>query len=144
MAGRPRGTTICHPERDHYANGQCSTCWARDYRATHRDRMRPSLNAANRRWYSKNKAPKLASLRRKRLKREYGLTIQMYEDMLTSQNGLCAICQRPPGQIRLAVDHNHMTGAVRGLLCGGCNGMLGTARDNPAILRSGADYLERR
>jgi len=51
----------------------------------------------------------------------YGISIEQYEEMLDKQNGLCAICKTPPQTKRLAVDHDHDTGEVRGLLCHRCN-----------------------
>ncbi|GGN35817.1 hypothetical protein FHR83_006243 [Actinoplanes campanulatus] len=45
---------------------------------------------------------------------------------------------------RLVVDHCHLSGRVRGLVCNNCNGMIGLARDRPEILRAGADYLQGR
>jgi len=59
------------------------------------------------------------------LRRKYGLEVADYEAMLAAQNGLCALCGGPPGKYRMAVDHCHQTGRVRGLLCNGCNRSLG-------------------
>jgi hypothetical protein len=64
--------------------------------------------------------------------------------MLESQNGRCAICQTTEpggGKPVFQVDHNHKTGAVRGLLCSRCNQLLGYARDSADILRSAEKYL---
>ena len=59
--------------------------------------------------------------------------------MLEAQGGTCAICQSAPAE---HVDHDHDTGAVRALLCFNCNGGLGQFRDDPAVLRAAADYVE--
>jgi hypothetical protein len=68
----------------------------------------------------------------------------MYEAMLTSQGGVCAICGRPPSEKRrLAVDHDHATGAVRGLLCVPCNQALGRFQDSPDVLAAAAMYVLR-
>lgn len=78
-----------------------------------------------------------------RLVRTYGITIQQYEIVLESQGGRCAICLRKPRRQRLAVDHNHKTGEIRGLLCSMCNHrVLGGAMERIEILRRAADYLE--
>ena len=61
--------------------------------------------------------------------------------MLAQQNGLCAICKRKPKK-KLGVDHCHVTGVVRGLLCNKCNSGLGFYEDNPAFLRTATAYLE--
>lgn len=53
------------------------------------------------------------------------MTIEKYGEMLIAQAGRCALCKRPPGDHRLAVDHNHITGAIRGLLCPPCNVHVG-------------------
>lgn len=62
--------------------------------------------------------------RESKYKRVYGITIEDYDRMLEEQGGLCAICRNPPITYRLAVDHDHDTGAVRGLLCPPCNRAL--------------------
>lgn len=75
------------------------------------------------------------------LAQKYGMTQEDYEKLLSSQGGTCAICLDPPKQIHFHIDHDHITGEVRGILCSRCNGMIGYGRDNPAILFSGIFYL---
>lgn len=60
-----------------------------------------------------------------RLVIRYGVTQEMFEDMMTEQDGRCSICNELPNKNRLHVDHNHTTGEVRGLLCTVCNTRLG-------------------
>lgn len=79
------------------------------------------------------------------LKRTYGITGMDYAAMLAGQDHSCAVCKtRDAGTVNGAfvVDHDHATGAVRGLLCTGCNTGLGSFRDNSVALRAAADYLE--
>lgn len=63
--------------------------------------------------------------RRRDLRRKYGISVKEYDAMFEQQGGVCAICSAAPNGKRLAVDHNHTTGAVRALLCGPCNTALG-------------------
>jgi hypothetical protein len=74
-------------------------------------------------------------------KRNYGLTPQTFGVLLGQQEGCCAICAK----ILTAThtDHDHKTGAVRGLLCPGCNRGLGAFRDSPSAMRAAADYIVR-
>lgn len=73
----------------------------------------------------------------------YGITAEQYAALLSAQDGRCYGCQRKPARKRLAVDHRHSDGVVRGLLCKTCNrDVLGHYRDDPAALRRMADYLE--
>jgi len=60
----------------------------------------------------------------------YGITIQDYDRMLEEQRGVCAICKKPEKNRKLAVDHDHETGRVRGLLCTNCNNTLGWLERN--------------
>jgi hypothetical protein len=74
----------------------------------------------------------------------YHMTIEQYDERLAAQGGRCVFCDEPPvGLYALSVDHDHDTGAVRGLLCVRHNTGLGAFGDNPAALRAAADYLER-
>lgn len=56
--------------------------------------------------------------------RQYGLTPDQYDALFTQQGGVCAICKAEPKTKKLAVDHDHDTGEVRGLLCPRCNSTL--------------------
>lgn len=72
----------------------------------------------------------------------YGITGDDYEALLRRQGGKCAICRARPKSKRLAVDHNHTTGAVRGLLCSRCNhDLLGSAWDSLALATALWHYM---
>ena len=80
------------------------------------------------------------------LVRRFGITLAKYLALLEAQEGRCAICKRIPDEAdpngwRFCVDHDHETGAVRGLLCRTCNIGLGAFRDDPALLRAADRYL---
>jgi hypothetical protein len=81
-----------------------------------------------------------AGYRNRRYLAKYGVTIEWYEKQLLKQNGACAICLRPP-KGRLAIDHCHDTGRVRGLLCFDCNSGLGKFADDIVRLHRAAAYL---
>lgn len=85
--------------------------------------------------------------------RNYRITSADYDEMLKQQGGGCAICGRPPelriqGRTRrltayLHVDHDHITGKVRALLCDGCNHGIGSFGEDAERLRKAAEYIER-
>lgn len=75
------------------------------------------------------------------LSRKYGITLAIYEALVTKHGGLCAICKKSfVGKPN--IDHDHKTLRVRGLLCTFCNQLLGRARDNVATLKQAIAYLE--
>lgn len=74
------------------------------------------------------------------LKRRYGLTSADVDRLVEAQGGTCALCRERPAQ---HVDHDHLTGRVRGVLCSCCNQGLGNFRDRADVLRQAIDYLER-
>jgi len=82
--------------------------------------------------------------RSERYQKKYGITIKQYNLMLKQQGGVCKLCKRPPKSVRLAVDHDHKSGRVRGLLCFQDNKFtIGRRREEHApLLRRAADYLE--
>lgn len=135
----------------------------REYRRTRKDvvrrveraryeRNKPKRLALSRDWSAKNRARLTERARKparaKHLLARYGLTVEEYDRMLENQNGVCAICQEPEsaigrgGRVRpLAVDHDHDTGAVRGLLCNDCNSGLGRFDDDVTRMGAAIAYL---
>lgn len=90
-----------------------------------------------------------ASQRRLALQNKYNLTLDDYEELLAKQDSRCAVCRNheteitPSGDsLSLAVDHNHHTGQVRGLLCGRCNKAIGLANDSREVLLAMVEYLK--
>lgn len=71
----------------------------------------------------------------------YRLTPEEYDAILAFQGGVCAGCGEPPRGIRLAVDHCHKTGRIRGLLCWLCNRAIGILRDNAKAAANLGRYL---
>lgn len=91
----------------------------------------------------KNKERKKPAFFRSMLKLKYGITVQQYNTMLENQNSCCALCEKHTSVLerRLAVDHCHETGRIRGLLCMPCNTSLGQLGDNEESMYKIIDYL---
>jgi hypothetical protein len=84
-----------------------------------------------------------AQIVRRARERQFGITHDQFLAMLDVQNGMCAICGDGNSNNRqLGIDHDHATGAVRGLLCDRCNPMLGYARDRIEVLQAAISYLQ--
>lgn len=80
--------------------------------------------------------------REARFLRTYGITVEEYDRRFIEQGGVCARCRcQPQMTLRLAVDHSHETGEVRGLLCGPCNTYLGRLEANVERLTEDLGYL---
>jgi hypothetical protein len=79
---------------------------------------------------------------KRKLENEFGLTPEDYWEMFDRQGGQCAICRCVPDWKRLAVDHDHETGEIRGLLCNQCNCGLGFFKDDPALIMQALGYLK--
>lgn len=97
---------------------------------------------------SANMTPERKARRRDAsLMKKYGITSEVYDQLMLDQNGACAICRSNlAGNInseRLYVDHDHTTGEVRGLLCHPCNVAIGLMKDDPDVLLDAATYLLR-
>ena len=103
-------------------------------------------------WQRDNKVRR-RQYRRSALFRRYGITEEQYDEMWQEQEGCCAICGRHQDEFNrtingeeviqwLAIDHDHESGKVRGLLCKPCNVGIGSLQDDIAILASAIEYLE--
>lgn len=105
-------------------HGECKPC----------NRARASL------WAKNNKH----RVRFNRVKKAYGISSEQYLKLIIEQNNCCDICKKPLDNGKhTCVDHNHSTGAVRGILCNNCNFILGHAKDNSDILKSAQEYLQK-
>lgn len=108
--------------------------------AEHRAIRSKAVNA----WIGKN--PSYAANASMRAK--YGVTLGWYNEQLAKQNGVCAICGNPETRQlngktkRLAVDHCHDTGKVRGLLCATCNTGIGNLKHSIALLEASIKYIQ--
>ena len=109
----------------------------RKYNKNNREKVRAALQ----RWRIANPEKVKLKLRKERLKR-YGLTLESYENLERLQEKKCAICRGPQNVgLNLDVDHCHVTGRVRGLLCRRCNSIIGLAEDQDRLLEAAIRYL---
>lgn len=106
------------------------------------------MSADGKKAYQKMLRTKNVRYEKKQTLGKKGVTLEQYDSMLAAQNGVCAICLCPERMIRngkvqsLCVDHDHMNGNVRGLLCVNCNKILGHAHDDINKLKNSISYLE--
>jgi hypothetical protein len=117
-------------------------------------RCQPCSTAATKEWrkrqpdYDRQRYQATKSETRERhLVRKYKVTLEDYARMLAAQDGRCAICLAPESEQFKGVfhvDHCHASGAVRGLLCRGCNHALGVFKDDPALFARAVEYLSSR
>lgn len=132
-----KSCTVCHrtlPVQDFKKSRQPPIC-------------KPCANAANQRWRKRNPELYAAASKRSRLVK-YDLSVVEYDAMLLAQDHKCLICLQPETKTHpngtlceLAVDHDHATGKVRGLLCNRCNRGVGNFRDDPSTCERAADYI---
>lgn len=97
---------------------------------------------ANKDWLLPLKRKKEQNKKYKNIQR-YNITMEQYDQMLQEQNGGCKICKNVPVKRKLAIDHDHKTNKVRGLLCNNCNTGIGMFKDNTELLSSAINYLTR-
>ena len=86
----------------------------------------------------------ICSIRKYQYKKRYGISLVEYNNLFMSQNGCCKICgiHQTADSRKFAVDHNHKTGQIRGLLCASCNSGLGYFKDNTTILENAITYIK--
>lgn len=142
-------------DRARYEANEANREHRREYQRAYREANRETICERKTAFYKAN-AEKINAERRARLEANpeigfkyrlarYGLTLTDFEAMRQAQGDRCLICKTHFGttrQLRPFVDHCHRTNRSRGLLCNGCNALLGCARDDPKILRAAIQYLK--
>lgn len=148
----------CHPDRIAISKGLCRSCydrWLRERNPEYADRQRQN----QRRWADQNsdadrqrQAEWSKSDRGRAVKRQsqrdrtlaaFGLTREDEERMLEQQGGGCGVCGSTDEPRSFDIDHDHETGAFRGLLCGRCNKGLGLLGDTEHSVKQALIYLRR-
>lgn len=97
-------------------------------------------------WYRDWSKRNPGKARERHLRQVHGISVEQYQAMLAAQGGGCAICGGPPdrkGVKPFYVDHDHMTGKIRGLLCNRHNAGLGHFSDDITLLEAAIAYLRR-
>lgn len=120
-------TSVCHPPLPSYGlSGLCKRCYMTKWRHDNREHVN-------------------AEARKNSIKTVYGITWEEYEALLKKQEGKCAICRAPflsRSHYRgTRIDHEHGTKCVRGLLCHGCNLLVGYLEKRKKFLTAAAAYL---
>jgi len=111
----------------------------------YREKNAESIAARMRVWTQNNRDHLNQYAREQHYIKKYGITIAERDAMVVAQGACCVICKAtsPGNKIGWVVDHCHTKGHVRAILCHHCNLALGCAKDDPEILRSMIDYLEK-
>ena len=136
--------------------GECRSC-TKTLRRAHYEANRERYIEAARTWQRENPERTRETRRirnqhpdRKRKQRDayyrrtYGISADAVDAMLDEQGGGCAICgSRPDRPASLHLDHDHLTGTLRGILCIDCNHGIGKLRDDPELLARAVGYLRR-
>lgn len=157
----------CHPEAAYFAKGTCRPCYMRrffkehpeareqfnqihphymvEWRRMHPEHLRRYQTKRNhkRRTDAEYRAHASVVSRYSVLKWKYGLSREMFEQLVRLQNKRCAICRNPimRAERDYAVDHDHDIRRARGLLCQPCNKALGGFRENIVFLKRAIAYL---
>lgn len=140
---KPKTLGEFYPRKDRASGltSHCKSCIS-DRHKKNRLRNRDSINAASRESWHKNKT----AHRDRRLRRMYGITLAEYNALTDMCGNQCQSCDKPvsgKGRDKLYVDHNHHTGAIRGLICNSCNRAIGLLGDTSRDVQLAADYLVR-
>lgn len=137
-------------------NKKCAKCklllpignfWSRDNKKYLRSYCKKCEYIRNKPYIKKggyNYSERMKAYNKEYIVRKHGLTMQDLENMLSTQNLKCAICENPIDIKTRHIDHDHKTMKVRGLLCRECNHGLGNFKDNVSFLKKAIGYLERK
>lgn len=125
----------------------CKSCenLIRSNKRKNDDNFRLRENARSKKWSLDNPERSKNGIRNATLKLKYGIGIKEYQLLFKKQHGKCAICETINSGGRenksFHIDHNHITGQIRGLLCWSCNTSLGKFNDDPKLLMKASEYL---
>ena len=137
-------TATCHPDRLHNAKGLCKQCYDKFRRPPDVNRATnalPEVKARKQQWVAQKRSenPRFFADRH-RLKR-YGLTSSAAWDLMYQQGGKCKICLRSLEDRLFHIDHDHITGTLRGILCAACNTAIGMLQESEFVLHRALAYL---
>lgn len=138
---KPRAAFYVDRKKKQGIQGRCIEC--NKAKALAYARANPEKCRARHREWLRRSPREHTRIRDRAYKRSYGYTLQQYDHQLALQGGSCPICGRSPdpGERRYALDHDHNTGKLRGILCSACNGGLGCFKDDVDRLLRAAAYL---
>jgi hypothetical protein len=111
----------------------------RKYKKEWEIKNKPRLQEKSKEWYNKN----AMRVKNTRLIYKFGITLDEYNELLNKQKNSCSICGNPPRLQKFAVDHDHKTGKVRGLLCRDCNVGIGNLKDDPDLIEKAIQYIKK-
>ena len=120
------------------------------YKKRYRKKNAMSISEYNKRYGKGMRRGDANRIKDYKLRQDYGIGFKDYAALLEKQNGLCAICKKAEtslhnrtGKVKaLAVDHDHVSGKIRGLLCNKCNRAIGMFGDSTVLMKSAVKYLE--
>ena len=135
----------CKLEKEHTSKGKwCVECVS-EYNSWYRTNKDPKLRIRREKFYKRGRFELSYLDRRKdtQLYKKYGISLLEYNKILAEQNECCAICEKHQSLFKkkLMVDHNHITGKVRGLLCFRCNSSLGHLEESLVLLENMKKYI---
>lgn len=126
---RPKTFSKCHPTILHFGHGKCRRCYMRLYYSQQPKKKR-TRREYKKAWYKRHRVRLIIKAYERQLRRLYNLTQEEYRQLFLAQKEVCAICYHPQAREgkrlkNLAVDHDHRTNKIRGLLCIACNTGMG-------------------
>ncbi len=143
----------CQETKPHYSHGECRPCYRKRIGKIHvckrcqrvgEHQAKGLCRTCYQDAYARANPEKVAEHKRNQgLRKNYGLSRREHDALLLA-NPACAICADAfTEELKPAVDHCHISGKVRGILCHRCNKGLGLYRDRTELLRKAAEYLEK-
>jgi hypothetical protein len=106
----------------------------------YRTKHRKELNEYNKQYHAEH----TEEIKEYRTQHRYNITQEQYNELFDKQKGKCGICGKHQSELKKAlyIDHNHITGKVRGLLCSKCNFGIGNLNDDINMLTQAITYLK--